>query len=69
MREARAFARAVETCTLQSHGNVLTTLRFDKSATDTSVKQIHSIACVRPGTGGTMWGMRVFWPINPTTAR
>lgn len=55
---------AVETYTLQPDGNVLTTLRFNKNAADGPLKQIHSIAYVRPGTGGAVWGVQVFWPIR-----
>lgn len=55
---------AAETYTLQPDGNVLTTLRFNKGAADGPVKQVHSTAYVRPGSGGAVWGVQVFWPIR-----
>ena len=55
---------AVQTYTLQSNGNILTTLRFNKGAADGPVKQIHSTAYVRSGSGGAVWGVQVFWPIK-----
>lgn len=55
---------AVQTYTLQPDGNVLTTLRFNKGAADGAVKQIHSTAYVRPGGGGAVWGVQVFWPVK-----
>jgi apolipoprotein D and lipocalin family protein len=60
----RGAWNAVETYTLQPDGNILTTLRFNKGAADGPVKRIHSVAYVRPGSGGAVWGVQVFWPIK-----
>ena len=55
---------AVQTYTLRPDGNILTTLRFNKDAADGPVKRIHSIADVRPGSGGAVWGVHLFWPLK-----
>lgn len=55
---------AVETYTLQPDGNILTTFRFNKKAADGPLKQIHSTGYVRPGSGGAVWAVQVFWPIK-----
>lgn len=55
---------AVETYTLQPDGNIRTTLRFNKGAADGPLKRIHATAYVRPGSGGAVWGVQIFWPIK-----
>jgi apolipoprotein D and lipocalin family protein len=55
---------AVETYRLQPDGNVDTVFRFRNGAFDTPVKTIHSTGYVKDGTGGTVWGVQVFWPIK-----
>jgi apolipoprotein D and lipocalin family protein len=55
---------AVETYRLQPDGNVDTLFRFRNGAFDTPVKTIHSTGYVKDGTGGTVWGVQVFWPIK-----
>ena len=55
---------AVQTYTLRPDGNILTTLRFNKDAADGPVKRIHSTAHVRPGSGGAVWGVQLFWPLR-----
>lgn len=55
---------AVETYTLQPDGNIRTTLRFNKGATDGPLKRIHATAYVRPGSGDAVWGVQIFWPLK-----
>lgn len=60
----RDACNAVETYTLQPDGNILTTFRFNKHAADGPLKQIRSTGYVRPGTGGAVWGVQIFWPVK-----
>ena len=55
---------AVETYTLQPDGNIHTTFRFNKGAADGPLKQIHSTGYVHAGSGGAVWGVKVFGPFK-----
>lgn len=55
---------AVQTYTLQPDGNIRTTLSFNKNAADGPLKRIHATALVRPGSGGAVWGVQIFWPLR-----
>ncbi len=55
---------AVQTYALQPDGNIHTTLRFNKGAVDGPLKQIHSTAYVRDGSGGAVWGVQVLGPFK-----
>lgn len=55
---------AVETYTLQPDGMILTTLRFNKGAAGGPLKKVNATAYVHPGSGGAVWGVRIFWPVK-----
>lgn len=55
---------AVETYALQADGNIHTTLRFNKDAADGPLKQIQSTGYVHAGSGGAVWGVKVFGPFK-----
>lgn len=63
-RYERDAWNAVETYTLRRDGSIRTTLTFNHGRADGPRKHIEAPARVRPGTGNTVWDVRVFGPMK-----
>lgn len=55
---------AVESYARDADGRIRTTFRYRKGAFDGSLKTMHPVGTVRPGTGQAEWGMQFVWPIK-----
>jgi apolipoprotein D and lipocalin family protein len=54
----------VETYRLEPDGSICTSFRFREGGFTGSIKKIHSVATVVPGTGNAEWRVHLFWVLR-----
>ncbi len=60
----RGAYNAVESYALRADGRVQTTFRYRKGSFDGTLKTMHPVGTVRPGSGSAVWDMQFVWPIK-----